>query len=94
MSDDSADLDLVLIIDGSHQTFAVRNGQVAPIANPDPQRCVTLTLSAADVERVRAGEINAQQLLHAGALRVGGRLDALQAAAGALSALGLPSDAR
>lgn len=94
MSDADPDLDVVLIIDGAHQAFAVRGATVSPTTDPDPQRCVTLTLSSADVERVRAGTINAQQLLHAGALRIGGRLDVLQAAAGALSALGASGDPR
>ncbi|MFZ4516699.1 MAG: SCP2 sterol-binding domain-containing protein [Acidimicrobiia bacterium] len=83
-------LDVVLNLDGVVHVLGLRDGQIQSIATPDPERTVTLTLTAADAERVRAGTINAQQLLQEGALRVGGRIDVLQAAAGALSALGAP----
>jgi hypothetical protein len=52
----------------------------------DPESRVILSLSAPGADRVRSGKANAQQLLAAGDLRIGGRIDVLQAEASALSA--------
>ena len=83
-----AEIDLIVTI-GSEAPYVVRitDGGAAIIAAADPERTVTLTVTDSGAAAVRAGSANAQQLLHTGELRIGGRIDVLQAQAAALAAL-------
>lgn len=83
-----AEVDLVVTV-GANPAYVVRcaNGSTSLVEAPDPERTVTLTVTESGAEAVRAGTANAQSLLHSGELRIGGRIDVLQAQAGSLTGL-------
>lgn len=82
-------IDLVVHI-GDAEPYVVRcaDGRVTQVFEADPERMVSFALSPEAAGRVRAGTTNAQQLLVTGELKIGGRIDVLQAAASDLGALG------
>lgn len=84
-----ADLDIAVVVDDEEPlTVRLDASGAALVEVGDPERMVTLHVTRQGAERVLAGEANAQMLLESGDLKVGGRIDVLQANASALGALG------
>jgi len=88
-----ADLDLVIVVgDEPELTIRFADGRAALVTGSDPDRTVRLHVTAEGAAAVMDGTANAQRLLASGDLRVGGRIDVLQANAAALAALGAESN--
>ena len=84
----TAEIDIEVRV-GDDESYVIRfdGSRAARADEADATRRVVFSLSRSGAQRIAAGTANAQQLLADGELRIGGRIDVLQAQAAALAAL-------